>query len=230
MQDNQEIIHVYFMPGLAANPSIFEYIELPENQFQMHWLEWIIPLTDESLLHYAERMTKYIKHKNVVLIGVSFGGMVIQEMAKLIDVKRIIIISSVKCRDELPRKMKYAGKTGFFKVLPTSLMNYVDHFEKIAFGDYLTKRAKLYKKYLSVRNTKYLDWAIENTVLWDCVEPNPNVIHIHGDLDEIFPYKYIKGCITVKGGTHIMIINRFKWFNKHLPKLILNGRSNNNQK
>lgn len=226
MSINQKIIHVYFMPGLAANPSIFEYIDLPVNQFEMHWLEWIIPLKNESLPHYAERMAGYIKHENVVLIGVSFGGIMIQEMAKLLEVKRLIIISSVKCKDEFPRRIKYAGKTRFFKVLPTSLMNYVDHFEKIAFGNYLTKRAKLYKKYLSVRDTKYLDWAIEKMVLWDCKKANPDVIHIHGDKDEIFPYKYINGCITVKGGTHIMIINKFRWFNKHLPELILNGRFN----
>lgn len=226
MPNNQEIIHVYFMPGLAANPSIFEYIDLPVNQFEMHWLEWIIPLKNESLPHYAERMTGYIKHENIVLIGVSFGGIVIQEMAKHIELKRLIIISSVKCKDELPRRMRYAGRTGFFKILPTRLMNYIDYFEKIAFGDYLTKRAKLYKKYLSVIDTKYLDWAIENMVLWNCEEANPDVIHIHGDKDEIFPYKYINGCITVKGGTHIMIINRFSWFNKHLPDLILNGRFN----
>lgn len=226
MPNNQEIIHVYFMPGLAANPSIFEYIDLPVNQFEMHWLEWIIPLKNESLPHYAERMTGYIKHENIVLIGVSFGGIVIQEMAKHIELKRLIIISSVKCKDELPRRMRYAGRTGFFKILPTRLMNYIDYFEKIAFGDYLTKRAKLYKKYLSVIDTKYLDWAIENMVLWNCEEANPDVIHIHGDKDEIFPYKYINGCITVKGGTHIMIINRFSWFNKYLPDLILNGRFN----
>ena len=29
------LIHVYFMPGMAANPSIFEFIQLPEDQFNM---------------------------------------------------------------------------------------------------------------------------------------------------------------------------------------------------
>ena len=212
------------MPGLAANSSIFEYIKLPEDQFQIHLLEWIIPSTEESLAHYAQRMNKYIKHDNIALVGVSFGGIIVQEMSKYLDLKRLIIISSVKCSDELPRRIKYAGKTGFFKLIPTSLLDYVDQLEKIAVGEYVTKRAKLYKKYLSVRNTKYLDWAIKNMVLWACEQPVKSIIHIHGDKDEIFPYKYIKGCITVKGGTHIMIINRYKWFNRHLPEIIINGK------
>ncbi len=224
MLNNKQIIHVYFMPGLAANPSIFEYIKLPEDQFQIHLLEWIIPSTEETLTHYAQRMNRYIKHDHIVLIGVSFGGIIVQEMSKYLDLKRLIIISSVKCRNELPRRMKYAGKTGFFKLIPTSLMDYIDQLENIAIGDYITKRAQLYKKYLSVRNTKYLDWAIKNMVLWDCDQPIEEIIHIHGDKDEIFPYKYIKDCITVKGGTHIMIINRYKWLNRHLPGIIINGK------
>ena len=31
-------IPVYFMPGLAASPTIFENIKLPEDQFEMHFL------------------------------------------------------------------------------------------------------------------------------------------------------------------------------------------------
>ena len=40
---DQELIHVYFMPGMAANSSIFEYIKLPEDLFKVHYLEWEIP-------------------------------------------------------------------------------------------------------------------------------------------------------------------------------------------
>lgn len=223
MLEEEEMIHVYCMPGLAANAAIFEYIELPEDKFKMHFLEWIIPLDDESLKDYALRMNKYVKHDNIVLIGVSFGGVVVQEMSNHLSVRRLIIISSVKCRDELPRRMKFAAKTGFFKLIPTSLLDYVDHFEKLAVNDFLKKRARLYRKYLSVRNNKYLDWSIKNMVCWGCEKPREGLVHIHGDSDLIFPHKYINGCITVKGGTHIMIINRYRWFNRHLPEIILTG-------
>ncbi|MCM4160382.1 alpha/beta hydrolase [Antarcticibacterium flavum] len=226
MMDQEEIIHVYFMPGMAANAAIFEYIKLPEDKFKMHFLEWIIPLDDESLKDYALRMNKYVKHDNIVLIGVSFGGVVVQEMSNYISVRRLIIISSVKCRDELPRRMRFAAKTGFFKLIPTSLLDYVDHFEKLAVNDFLKKRARLYRKYLSVRNNKYLDWAIKNMVCWGCEKPREDLVHIHGDADLIFPIKYIRNCIPVKGGTHIMIINRYRWFNRHLPEIILTGGLN----
>ena len=45
--------------------------------------------------------------------------------------------------------MKFAAKTGLFKILPTGLVNYVDQFEKVAVGNFLKKRAKLYKQYIT---------------------------------------------------------------------------------
>lgn len=230
MSDKKEKIHVYFMPGMAANSAIFENIKLPGEQFEMHFLEWIIPVKSETLAQYALRMNRYIQHDHIVLIGVSFGGVVVQEMSRHLQLKRLIIISSVKCREELPRRMKYASITGFFRLIPTSLLDYVDHFEKIAPNEFLKKRARLYRKYLSVRNNKYLNWAIENMVCWDCEKPLENLVHIHGDRDIIFPYEYIKGCIPVRGGTHIMIINKYRWFNKNLPEIILTGQLANHEK
>ena len=50
---------------------------------------------------------------------------------------------------------------------------------------------------------------------------DPNLVHIHGDKDLIFPIENIIDSIVVKGGTHIMILNKYKWMNENLPKLIL---------
>lgn len=224
MNQDNKLIHVYFMPGLAANSSIFDLIKLPEERFKIHFLEWIIPTENESLRAYAVRMKKYIKHEDPVLIGVSFGGVIVQEMGKIIKTRRVIIISSVKCREELPPRLKFAGRTGLFKLLPLGLLDYVDYFEKVAVGDFLKKRARLYRQYLSVTNRRYLTWAIKNMVLWNCEKPGENIIHIHGDRDEVFPVKNISNFIEVKGGTHVMIINRYRWFNQHLPEIIVTGK------
>ena len=223
MNDSQ-IIHVYCMPGLAANSSIFEFIARPEDRFRIHLLDWVIPLQNESLKEYAQRMCRHIKHDKAVLLGVSFGGVVVQEMAQFLNLKRLIIVSSVKCKRELPRRMRYASKSKLFRILPTSMVNHIDVLGRLPLGDFARKRIELYKKYLSVTDTRYLDWAIENMVCWDQREPLQEIVHIHGDKDEIFPYKYIEGCITVPGGTHIMIINRFRWFNEHLEEIILTGK------
>lgn len=214
-------IHVYFMPGMAASSSIFENIKLPEEMFVMHLLEWELPLPKESLFDYAKRMAGKIDHKECILIGVSFGGILVQEMKQFLNPKKVVIISSVKSNVELPRKMKIARTTKAYKLIPTKLFENVENLAKYAFGDYVKNRIKLYEKFLSMRDKNYLDWSIEQIINWNRVEADKEIIHIHGDADEVFPIKYIKNPIVVKGGTHIMIINKYKWLNENLPKILL---------
>jgi pimeloyl-ACP methyl ester carboxylesterase len=212
---------VYLMPGLAASSSIFERIVLPTESFEVILLDWVQPKKDETLVSYAQRMAQKVVHENAVLIGVSFGGILVQEMAAFLTLKKLIIISSVKTRDEMPRRIKFAQKTKAYKLLPTSLLNNVEKLIKYSFGNVINQKLKLYEKFLHLRNKEYLDWAIEQLVCWDRSIPDPRVIHIHGDLDEVFPAKNINSFIPIKGGTHIMILNRFRWFNQYLPDIIL---------
>ena len=222
MNKNQNKIAVYFLPGLAANSSIFKNIQLDTDQFEMHFLEWMIPFEDESISEYAIRFCKKINHVNAILVGVSFGGIIAQEMNLVYDFKKIIIISSVKARHELPLHLQLAGKTKVYKLLPTSLFaQNIDLLSKYAFGKPIVKRLDLYKQYLSITDKRYLDWAIKQVVSWNQETSDPNLVHIHGDQDIIFPIENMKNCIIVEGGTHIMILNRYKWLNENLPKLML---------
>lgn len=214
-------IPVYFMPGLAASSSIFERIVLPTESFEVILLDWVQPKKDETLVSYAQRMAEKVVHENAVLIGVSFGGILVQEMAAFLNLKKLIIISSVKTRDEMPRRIKFAKMTKAYKLLPTSLLNNVEKLIKYSFGNVINQKLKLYEKFLHLRNKEYLDWAIEQVVCWDRSVPDPKVIHIHGDLDEVFPAKNINSFIPIKGGTHIMILKRFRWFSQYLPDIIL---------
>jgi hypothetical protein len=215
-------IHVYFMPGLAASPAIFERIQLPESEFESHLLEWMLPEDKETLEHYAQRMAMKVKEENAILVGVSFGGILVQEMKPFLKTRKVIIISSVKSVQEMPRHMKLAKATKAYKLIPTQLFENLELLAKFTFGSSILKqRLKLYEKFLAVRDKRYLDWAIENVLNWKRTKVDPEIIHIHGDADEVFPIKNIKKCIPVKGGTHIMILTKYRWLNNNLPKIIL---------
>ena len=209
------------MPGMAANPSIFNHIKLPEGDFTLHPLTWKIPLSQESLTDYAKRMLVEVTEENPVLLGVSFGGVVVQEMAKLIDYQKLIIVSSIKTVKELPRRMRFSKALKLYRLAPVSLVKHVDLVADYAVGDELKHKAELYKKYLSITDPVYLSWALENMLCWDQTEYAQDLIHIHGTADTVFPIKYIDDCIPVEGGTHAMIISKCRWFNAHLPELIL---------
>lgn len=213
--------HVYFMPGMAANPSIFKHIKLPEDQFEQHLLEWFVPDKDMTISEYALKMTQHIKHKNPILLGVSFGGLLVQEMASHITTRKVIVVSSVTHESELPKRMLFAKYTKIHKLLPTGLVNNVELLAKYAFGETVSKRLELYEEYLSIKDKYYLDWSIDQIVNWKQSFCPECMVHIHGEKDNVFPIGNIKNCISVKNGTHTMIIHRAKWFNEHLPAIIL---------
>ena len=219
-------IHVYFMPGMAASSTIFERIHLPDAIFEMHLLEWEIPNPGESLTAYAQRIAQKITHENPILIGVSFGGILVQEMKQFLHPKKVIIISSVKSNAEFPRRFKLAKTTKAYKLIPTTLFENIEMLIKFSFGSSIVKqRLALYEKFLAVRDKRYLDWAIEQIINWNRIEIDEEIIHIHGDADEVFPPKNIKNFISVKGGTHIMILSKYRWLNDNLPKILLEEKA-----
>lgn len=213
--------HIYFVPGLAANTTIFENLKFPEEKFELHFLEWLIPTSvNENIQEYAKRMANLVIEKNAVLIGVSFGGIIVQEMSKYLDLDKLIIISSVKSRKELPKRLKIIQKTKAYKIVPTKVIANIENFSKLAFGEFAKKRIKLYNQYLSVRNETYLTWAIYNVLNWKQTVPTKNIIHIHGTNDHIFPINHIQNCIKIEKGTHIMILNKAKTISKIIIDLL----------
>jgi predicted esterase YcpF (UPF0227 family) len=180
----------------------------------------------ESLADYAKRIAEKITHADPVLIGVSFGGILVQEIAKFVHARKVIIISSVKSNLEFPRRMKIAKTTKAYKLIPMSLILNIENLAKFSFGEKVNQRLQLYEKYLSVRDIRYLTWAVEQVILWNRTVADESVVHIHGDNDDVFPIKYITKCIVVKGGTHIMILNKYKWLNENLPDIIMGTNTN----
>jgi len=224
MKESSAIIHVYCVPGMSAKPTIYEYITLPPEQYEIHWIAWKMPEKHEPLTDYSKRLCAEIKHENPVLIGVSLGGMVVQEMQKYIKVRKLILISTLESKYERPAYMNFGRRTKLYKLLPTSLVKYMKRFESWPLGKFIKTQLRTYNRYIHRDEKAYLDWAIEQVLYWDQEKPLPGVVHIHGDSDHIFPIKYIKKCFTVHGATHLLVIYRFRWLNQHLPSLILTGQ------
>ena len=132
---DEKKIHIYFVPGLAASSRIFEYLKFPEDRFELHFLEWLLPISEkEKIEDYSKRMAALVTAENPVLVGVSFGGIIVQEMSKHLNVKKIILISSLKNKHELPKRLKFIQTTKAYKLIPTSLLLNIENLAKFSFG------------------------------------------------------------------------------------------------
>jgi pimeloyl-ACP methyl ester carboxylesterase len=211
---------IYLMPGMGANPKIFEFLSLSEN-FNVNYLSWIPPEKNEPLSHYALRMTQRIKDKNPILIGVSFGGVLVQEMALHLNCKKVIIVSSIKSYGELPNQMKLARVSNAHRLIPLQWIQSLESFSLFVFGKGIQRRLAHYNRYLSERDPDYLNWAIDQLVKWKRREAHKDIIHIHGSEDSVFPIKNIQDPYIKIKGDHAIILTQSEWFNKNFPKIIM---------
>ena len=181
----KETIPIYLMPGMAASPRIFEFINLPE-EFEVVKLSWMPPLQNESLSDFAQRMCERITHKNPILLGVSFGGILVQEMAKLIDCRQPIIVSSVKTKMELPRSMKLAKKTGAHKLLPTQWIKSLESLALYVLGFLFARRWKLIKSTFQNAILPTLDWSIDTIVHWGQTQFDMQALSTYTEIKTMF--------------------------------------------
>lgn len=215
------VTEVYFVSGMCYNCSVFDNIQLPKG-FRKHYIEWEIPSLDESLLEYAARMSKIINRKRqVVLVGYSFGGMIVQEIAKFIDVEKIILISTMKNNQEIPNLFQVAKSVNFADNLPMKLYNRSDFMISL-FNKYIYNLpTKALEGFMTVTDPVYLRWSLRQITHWNSVwQYTTPIYHIHGTKDQVFPYEQIINPITIKGGDHLMIIKRSAEINKIINDIL----------
>ena len=213
---------VYFISGLGGDKTAFEYLKI-NSDFEALFIDWKIPEKNETILHYAERMANEINNnESFILLGYSFGGIIVQEMNRLISPEKTILMATVKNREELPPIMHFSAKSGLHKAVPISFFTSNKVLSYAFFRKMYDRKMPLLDKYFNKRNPYYLRWSVNQVVNWQPEhQPIKNLYHIHGDKDIVFPIKYIKNCEIVKGGTHLMPIQKHEKVSRILNKCLL---------
>ncbi len=211
----------YIISGLGANAKAFEKIVFPEN-IQPIFLPWIMPKRKESLKEYAQRMAEKIDDSQpFCLIGLSFGGIIVQEIHQWKKAEKIIIISSIKSENEKPNYMRFSQKTKLHTLIPTHILRSDKILSLSCFHKINSPRISEIKNIFEYRNTYYLRWSINKIINWKSTfNIEGNLFHIHGDKDTIFPKTYIKNAIFVENGTHIMILLKHKKISQIIAEIL----------
>ncbi len=197
---------IYCISGLGADERAFTKLKI--NGFGLKVIPWLMPERDEAINHYAERMRADIIEENPILMGLSFGGMICTEIAKQISVSKIIIISSIKSSKELPWWMKTVATLKLNKIVPLKSTRLTQPIQNKMLGIQSAEEKTLVSSLRRAVDLPYTNWAVNQAINWKNDWQHPNIYHIHGDGDRMFPIKNIKADYTIKNGGHFMIMNR----------------------
>jgi len=194
-------------------------VKLPSGYEAVH-LDWIDPLPNEKFSDYAKRFSRLIdSREDFILVGLSFGGMLVSELGKTLHPKKIIIISSVSCHEELPWYFRLAGKLNLQKIISPSIYKRATLINRfMGPGDKEMKNIV----YDYVRRTKpeFIRWSLNEILHWKQTKRPPGLIHIHGSNDHLLPCRYTKADYIVQNGGHLMVLNRADDVNRILNQIL----------
>ena len=197
---------IYCISGLGADERAFSNLRI--EGYQLKVIQWLVPNRKETLYRYAKRMRAEIDTENPILMGLSFGGMMCIEIAKQIPVKKIIIISSIKSSLELPTWMKTVAWLKLNKILPVGSSKLTEPIQNRFLGISTQEEKNIVAISRKNANKQYVTWAVKQALNWKSDWQHPEIYHIHGDNDKMFPINKLKPNYTLKDAGHFMIMNR----------------------
>lgn len=200
---------IYVFSGLGADRRVFEKLDL--SGFNIVYVDWLKPRPSEAMESYVFRLAEHyqIPKQGATVLGVSFGGMCIAELSRYYDFKKIVLISSAKTKDELPKVLGVSKFLSLHKLLPeggtSKATTKVLHW---LFGIKTKEESTLLDAILQDSDPDFQKWAVDKIVHWENLHIPVNCLHIHGDKDRLIPIQNVDYTIRIKGGGHFMVWNK----------------------
>ena len=208
---------IYCLSGLGVDERAFERIEL-KNAEMIH-VAWIPPLKNETLEAYALRLFEKIQPcSSALVLGVSFGGMIAQEWAKLQQPEQLILISTARSREDLNPIMRIGGSLGLTRLLHPKMATLFPPLLYYYFGVRDQKDKQLLKAILRDTDTEFLRWASTALLRWTSSFQG-NAITIHGTQDKIIRPNQSRHFEPIEGG-HLCIVTHGSEISEFLNSIL----------
>ena len=215
----QRLSKIYVLSGLGVDHRVFSDIDF--GNVEVIHMPWLQPQKKETITGYAARLAALITDELPTLIGLSFGGVIAQEIARIIPCSKVILIASAKNPSELPAIYRLIGKTRLHQLVPGFAFTYSGPIVAWLFGARKENEKKLLTVILKETDPVFRSWAINTLLTWTHNEPVlKHTISIHGSLDHIIPIRNIVADFIVQGAGHFLTVSHAMEVSKLLQKIL----------
>lgn len=204
---------IVFIPGLGYDHRIFKSLEITYPTIA--YLDWIDPEKGERIHDYAQRLFSKIKDdtQDIVLIGHSLGGIVAQEIASVHKIHKVILLSSITSRKEMPFSFRIIKSLRLDLLFTKEISINTIRFWGKSHGFETKSDKQFFKNMVGFQSNKNLQWALRELSSWHAPKllNRVQLTQIHGTRDKTFPIKYIASPdIIMEEGTHIFVYKQAK--------------------
>lgn len=214
-------VPLILLPGLAASCEVFE----PQRKRFPSLIvpEWPKPDRGETLSQYAERFAaSLIPVGPCVLGGLSFGGMLAQEMTRFLQPRGLILIATIRGPDELPLYAK-AGRSlrGLIPWLPVGCLQQLSRVMECPGVRSVFPFRRILARQFREADRELFCWSLDQIVRW----PAAPVVtcptwHIHGDRDPVLPASRTSPDRLVPGGGHVLTLTHPQAVNDYIAECV----------
>ncbi|WP_425397776.1 alpha/beta fold hydrolase [Aeoliella sp.] len=194
---------IYLLPGVAKDYPVFARIAplLPEATI----VRYPMPRPGCTLTEYARRIAVQLE-PNSFLVGVSFGGVLAQELAGMMPAKGCVVVASVRGPHQLPRwsrVLRSLGTRNCNTLFSTAGRLATSVPRSIRTGGTVQARQ------FAGEQGAWHRWAASSVINW---QPTTDVcdvptLQIHGTADTTFPIRYIDADVVVDRGRHALPVS-----------------------
>ena len=211
-------MNVYCISGLGADERLFRNLKI--TNADLKFINWVKPDRNDSISSYSDQLIAQIDlNLPFSLLGVSLGGIIAVELSSKIKPEKIFVISSVKSSKEFPFYISILKWIRVKYSISSKLLKSGKLFIPFFFGRMNQSDQRLINKMIDDADEIFTPWAAKSIIDWeskDAETPFEKIVQIVGDKDLIFRHSNIQNCHIIKGGTHVMILNRASEINTFL--------------
>ncbi len=208
------------LPGLGGDARLFEPQQALGRLVVPRWIE---PRSDEALSSYAARLAHAIRRDHrldgpYALGGVSFGGVVAQEMARVLEPRAVALIASCRSASSIAPAVRWFR--GAVDLLPRSFTRWGVEQTRGAIaaraGAFPYPR-RLVAEMADGVSAEFIRWATGAIVRWPGAELQGRPVrHIHGSRDPIIPADRVWPDEWVPEGEHLINLTHPEQVNRFL--------------
>ncbi|MBK7131114.1 MAG: alpha/beta hydrolase [Crocinitomicaceae bacterium] len=200
--------NVYLIPGQGSDYRIFDSLHLP-NQYSLIHVQHGIPEEGMTMSEYAGVLFNQVDTSSkYILIGVSLGGMLAVEMNEFHKPEKTIIISSAKCRAELPDRYLLQEYLPIYQLVSEDMCKKGALFLQPIVEPDRKNQKKTFISMLEDKDPLFFKRTITMILEWQRINYSDEIIHIHGDEDRTIPARNVDYDYLIEGGSHMMTLTK----------------------
>ena len=197
--------NLFFISGLGADEKAFS--NLGDFGRTKVYIDWLPNNDNESLYSYAKRLIDiYGIQKGDLLVGLSFGGLITQQIAEIVGLDTVILVSSFRTQNDLKMVFNKGLAYRLHKLIPNVKSDLVANLVANFLNSGTNSSRAIIREMVQSTDMILMNWSIQKIYEQDTeLAPNITKINLIGTKDRIVKSWHNDTTHLIEGGSHFMV-------------------------